>query len=72
MALGAKRIIKPIQKRGSGLCAVIDKSLLEALGWNRGDHVLFDVVNGSLVLTRVVLPSLPELRSSKSGADNDL
>jgi antitoxin component of MazEF toxin-antitoxin module len=65
MALGARRIIKPIQKRGSGLCAVIDKSLLETLGWNRGDHVLFDVVNGSLVLTRVDLPKIPELRKQQ-------
>lgn len=66
MALGSRRIIKPIQKRGSGLCAVIDKSILETLGWNRGDHVSFDVVNGSLVLTRVTLPSIPSLRAAAS------
>jgi len=62
MALRQKNHIRTLQKRGSGLCVVVPGELLAQLGWNRDDALRVAIVAGSLVMTRVDLPKIPDLR----------
>lgn len=51
-----------LQKRGSGLVVPVSMALAEQLGWNRNDLLQPVVVDGCLVVQRVVLPKVPQLR----------
>ncbi len=51
-----------LQKRGSGLCVVIRKKHLDRLGWRRDEALRIDVVSGCLVVSKIDLPKLPDLR----------
>jgi antitoxin component of MazEF toxin-antitoxin module len=56
--------VRPLQKRGNGICASIPRELQKRLAWNVKDAVTYDVIDGSLVLTKIKLPSVPDLRLS--------
>lgn len=58
-----------MQKRGSGLCVVMPTDMLAALGWNRDDALRLDIVSGSLVVTRIELPKIPDLRRQTAEAE---
>lgn len=71
MAHGEKTHVRMLQKRGSGLCVVVPSALIEALGWNRDDALRLAAVNGSLIVTRIDLPKIPELRAATSEVGNE-
>lgn len=63
MSIKEKPIVRSIHRRGSGDCVVIPPRVLKALGWNRGDMVMLDRVDGRLVLTRIALPDRETVRT---------
>lgn len=65
MALGEEVILASLQRRGSGLCVTIRKKLIARLGWNKSDTLRFDVIDGSLVLTKVAITPAPGLSRDK-------
>jgi len=71
MAHSDKTQIRTLQKRGSGLCVVVPKALLNALGWNRDDSLRLDRVGDSLVVSRIALPKIPDLRTAASLVGNE-
>lgn len=56
MALGEQIKLVTLQRRGQGTCINISNKLRDRLGWNRGDALRLDVIEGALVVTRVPLP----------------
>jgi len=62
MPVSPKRHVRPLVARGNSLCAQIPRDLLPRLGWNRYDNIVYEIVEGSLVLTKVKLPSVDHLR----------
>ncbi len=62
MAVSPKKYVRPLVTRGNSLCAQIPRDLLARLAWNRYDNIVYEVLDGSLVLTKVKLPSVEHLR----------
>jgi hypothetical protein len=58
MALGEQVKLSTLQKRGTANCVNVSNRLRERLGWNRGDALRLDVVQGALVVTKVILPPM--------------
>jgi len=61
MQLTTRPVLKTIRKRGNGVCVVLPASMMRGLGWNLEDAVRLDIVKGSLVVTKVKLPSVEEM-----------
>lgn len=64
MALGEQIKLGTLQKRGTSTCVNVSNKLRERLGWNLGDALRLDVVNGSLMITKVILNPLPALHNA--------
>lgn len=66
MAAHERRFVRTLQRRGNALYAVVPGDFVKRLGWNRDDAITYDVVDGSLVLTKIKLPPAPDLRAKSS------
>ena len=66
MATRERRFVRTLQRRGSALYAVVPSEFIKRLGWNRDDAVTYDVIDDSLVLTKIKLPPAPDLRVKSS------
>lgn len=53
------RQIGKIAKIGSCVGLILSKQMQARLGWNYADAVTLDVIEGSLVVTKVQLPAPP-------------
>lgn len=51
-----------VMRHGSSCVVPINKRILKRLGWNLHDALSFAVIEGSLVITRVPLPRIPDIR----------
>ena len=66
--------MKCIRKRGNSVTIALDRDLMEQLGWNLNDAVKLDVVDGSMVVTKVTLPRTPTVSRvvQQSSVDEDV
>ena len=64
MAHEVQTTVRPLAPRGNGLCVVIPRKVREALAWNRDDTISLAIVEGHLVLTKVALPKIADLRKA--------
>jgi antitoxin component of MazEF toxin-antitoxin module len=69
MTIRDKPIVRTLHKRGSGMCVVIPPVVMRRLGWNQNDALKLDCLQGSLVVTKVKLPSVPDMRLSEVAPD---
>lgn len=68
-----KRIIRTLHKRGNSLAFTVPPEIRRLLAWNLNDSVTFDVVDGSLYVTKVRLPTAEHLRArSHDGAGHNV
>lgn len=67
MGVSPKKHIRPLVTRGNSLCAHIPRDLLARLGWNRYDNIVYEIVEGALILTKVKLPTVEHLRKATAG-----
>lgn len=59
-----KRILRTIGRRtGNTGCVNLPRHYMKRLGWNIGDAVSIEIVDGALVVVRVPIPSTDVLRS---------
>jgi len=63
------RIVQ-LRKYGSGNCVSVPRQIQDALGWNRDDAMKLDVINGSLVVTKVMLPRATVVRNDAVPVDS--
>lgn len=68
MALGEQIKLTTLNKRGTATCINVSNRLAQRLGWNKGDALRLDVVRGSLVVSKVVLPAAPDVVSIADSA----
>jgi antitoxin component of MazEF toxin-antitoxin module len=65
MATETRTLVQHIKKRGNSFYVSIPKEVLKRLAWNLHDILTFQVIDGSVVLTRVDLPKVNALRKSE-------
>lgn len=58
MSTVEQRVVQSIKKRGNSVYVSLPKTMLSKLGWNRGDVLQFQTIDGSMVLTKVELPKV--------------
>lgn len=66
-----KQHVKTLQRRGSGLCVVVPAELLKLLGWNQDDALVLNVIERSLIVTRIDMPKVPALRKEAEQNGNE-
>jgi len=64
MATETRRMVQHIKKRGNSYYVSIPKEVMKRLGWNLHDILTFEVIESSVVLTRVALPKVNALRKN--------
>jgi antitoxin component of MazEF toxin-antitoxin module len=69
MALGEQIKLVTLQRRGTATCVNVSNKLRAQLGWNNGDALRLDVIEGALVVTRVILPPAAQVIQTATRRD---
>lgn len=56
--------VAAIRRDGGSWSVTLPREELHRLGWNLGDLLVFTVVESSLVMTRVEMPKVADLRKT--------
>jgi antitoxin component of MazEF toxin-antitoxin module len=62
MATETPRMVQHIKRRGNSFYVSIPKGVMKRLAWNLHDILAFEVIDKSVVMTRVDLPKVNALR----------